>query len=239
VRIRVFVGVGLAAALLGLAACRSSPTVAAYIDDTTITEDQVTKLIDDFGKSQIDQVIARELLLGTTAGKLDRAVVVDYLVADRLCERAKQKLNFPVEQPQIPDQGGELGKVSELGEILVRTESCERAVPAGAPVKPTQADAQQVFDNGVAGGIWPADAASEVIPGLLTSEDLSSALSRRKVLDDAVAGTRVTINPRYGTVDVPLIRFRGGSPAVALSFGEQGPVENRPVAPTSAPAQPQ
>jgi hypothetical protein len=230
VRIRVFAGIGIAVALFALTACRSSPTVAAYVGDAKITEEQVTSLIDGFGKSQTDQVIAGQLGLQTATGELNRAIIVDYLVGDKLCESARQKLNFPVQQLDIP------GDASELGRILVRAESCERAVPAGEPVKPTEAEARQVFDRGVSDGVWQADAASEVIPSLLTSQDLSSALSRKKVLSDAVAGTNVTVNPRYGTADVPLIRFRGGTAAVALSFGQQGPVQDRPI-PPSAPAQ--
>lgn len=232
-RIRVFAGIGVAAALLGLTGCRSSPTVAAYVGDQTLTEDRVTALIDGYVTSTRDQA--------TNAGQdpsqvqePNRTLVVNYLVRGQLCERARQKLNFQVEQPEIPPGS------SELGQIVAQTQACERALPAGEPVKPTEADAQEVFDIGVANGIYPPDAAPQVVPGLLSSAELADALGRKKALNDAIAGIDVTVNPRYGVIQMPLISFQGGVPAVSVPFGEPGPVENRAIEPTAAPqTQPQ
>ena len=229
-RIRVFAGIGVAAALLGLTGCRSSPTVAAYVGDQTLTEQRVTTLIDGYVTSTRAQAAAA----GQDPGQVqqpNRTLVVNYLVRGQLCDHARQKLNFTVEQPEVPPGS------SELGQLVAQAQACERALPAGEPVQPTEADAQQVFDIGVANGIYPADAASQVIPGLMGSAELADALGRKKALNDAVAGVDVTVNPRYGVIQMPLISFQGGVPAVSVPFGQAGPVQNRPVEPTAAPQQ--
>jgi len=242
VRIRVFAGIGIAAALLGLTGCRSSPTVAAYVGDQTVTEDWVTELIDGYvvwaqgeaaeqaragGQSEKEIEAAKAAVT-----KPDRTQVVNYVVRGRLCEQARKKLKFDVEQPEIP------AGASELGKVAAQAQACERALPAGAPVQPTEADAREIFNAGVAHGIFDPSAEAEAIPSLMGSQDVADALGRKRALSEALAGVNVTVNPKYGVVEVPLASFQGGIPAVSVSFGEAGPVNERPIQP-SAPPQPQ
>ncbi|HCT81584.1 MAG TPA: hypothetical protein DGT23_34420, partial [Micromonosporaceae bacterium] len=56
-RVRVLVFVG-ALAVAGLAGCRSEPGVAAYVGDTTITEDRVTQVYDD-AQAKLDEAVRR------------------------------------------------------------------------------------------------------------------------------------------------------------------------------------
>lgn len=230
-RIRVLAGIGIAAALVGLTGCRSSPDVAAYVDDRTISEDRVSELVDGFMTRARSQATAQ----GQDQAKIEkpaRAIVVGFLVREQICERARNKLKFAVEEPSLPSD------LSELEVIAARTQACEQALPGSGPVKPTDADARQIFEAGVAHGIWEPNSAPQQIPGLMANEDVAAALSRKKTLTEALAGVDITINPKYGVIAVPLISFRGGAPAVSVMFGEAGPVSNRPV-PASLPAQPQ
>jgi hypothetical protein len=228
VRIRVIAGIGAAAALLALTGCRSSPTVAAYVGDQTLTEARVTALIDGYMERARIQA-ASNGVDPSQVQEPNRTLVVNYLVRGQLCEAARQKLNFQLEQPNVPPDS------SELGVIVAQTQACERSLPAGEPVKPTEADAQQIFDIGVANGIYPPEAAGEVLPGLMNNAEVADALGRKKTLNDAVAGIDVTVNPRYGVIQMPLISFQGGIPAVSVPFGVSGPVEDRPIEPTAPP----
>jgi hypothetical protein len=239
VRIRVFAGIGIAVALLGLTGCRSSPTVAAYVGDQTLTEAEVTTLIDkhvEWVQEAADQRAKDEGL--EHAEKVqppDRTLVVNTLVRGMLCQQAQDRLKFPVENPQLP---------AEPSELFVRVnqgQACEKGLPGGEPVKPTEQQARQIFDLGVANGIWQPDQASQQIPGLMENPDLADALGRKKALNDAIGGTQVTVNPKYGVLEMPLISFTGGVPAVSLIFGQPAPVNNRPIqpSPTPTPAPPQ
>ncbi|HZM77843.1 MAG TPA: hypothetical protein VFC19_19160 [Candidatus Limnocylindrales bacterium] len=229
-RIRVFAGIGIAAALLGLTGCRSSPTVAAYVGDQTLTEDKVTELIDGYMVWAQAQAVQNGQK-PEQVEKPNRTQVVNYLVRGHLCEQARRKLKFNVEQPNLPPEQ------SDLAVVAAQTLACERALPAGEPVKPTEADVRQIFDIGVANGIFAPESEAEAIPGLMNDPGVAEALGRKKALNDALAGIDVTVNPKYGVVEMPLASFQGGIPAVSLTFGEPGPVNDRPVQP-SAPPQP-
>ena len=235
-RIRVFAGVGIAAALLGLTGCRSSPEVAAYVGDQLLTEDRVTQLIDDYTAQAQKQAEQEAKQQGQDPAKVkvdkpDRTIVVNYLVRSAICDQLRNKLGFSVPEPNLPPQQ------SELGVIASRMQACERALPGGEPVKPTEADVRQIFDIGVANGVWPADSYNQTAPGLMADEDVADALGRKKAVQGALSGVEVTVNPKYGVVELPLASFQGGVPAVSVSFGEAGPVNNRPVQASPPPQQ--
>jgi hypothetical protein len=229
VRIRVFAGIGIAAALLGLTGCRSSPDVAAYVGDQALSEDRVTQLIDDYVAWARNDAKAKQQDPADVPTP-DRTIVVNYLVRGAICDQLHNKLGFSVPEPNLPPEQ------SELGVIAARTQACERALPSGDPVQPTEADVRQIFDIGVANGIYPADSYDQVGPGLMSNEDVAGALGRKKSLQGALTGIDVTVNPKYGVVELPLASFQGGVPAVSVSFGQTGPVNNRPVQ-ASPPAQ--
>lgn len=236
-RIRVFAGIGIAVALLGLMGCRSSPTVAAYVGDQTLTEAEVTRLIDEhvvWVQDQADQR-AKDEGLGE-AEKVqppDRTLVVNTLVRGMLCQQALERLKFPVEKPQLPAEPSDLFVRVNLGQ------ACEQGLPTGGPVKPTEQDARQIFDLGVANGVWQPNQAAEQVPALMENPDLADALGRKKALTEAIGSTQVTVNPKYGVLELPLISFSGGVPAVSLMFGEPAPVNNRPIPASTPPPPPQ
>ena len=236
-RIRVFAGIGIAAALLGLTACRSSPTVAAYVGDQTLTETEVTNLIANHQEWAQALANAKAKAEGTTPEQVEplkRTLVVDNVVRGMICERARGKLNIPEPALNIPEGV----TLSDFGLLFTKRQACEGALPAGEPVQPTEADAREIFDAGVAAGVIDPNTADQLIPGLMNDPGVAEALGRRKAFSDAIAGVAVTVNPKYGVVEVPLASFGGGVPAVSVKFGEAGPVDNVPIQPSGPPQNP-
>lgn len=204
---RLTATVGLVAAMLALAACRSNPNVAAYVGDTTITEDQVTQLHDQI--KALPNMNAEQLP--------ERSQVVQILVLDKVCERAAQTAGVTVPPPQVP--AGQ----PDLVAIQARMEACKQALPA-KPVQPTDADLREVYDNGVAvGAINPADPANafdQVKGQLAAGGQVAAALGQRQQLEQAAASLGVSINPRYRTLAIPLLSFNQG-PAITADLGQQ------------------
>lgn len=223
-RIRVFACLGIAA-LLGLAACgRSNPQVAAYVGDQTLTEARVTELIEQHTSKEGGR-------------QLDRVFVVNTVVVGMVCDELQAKLGFTVQQAEIPPGG------SDLRAMDAKTQACVEGLPAGEPVRPNDDDLRMIFDTGVANGVWPEDSFEEIKASLVNNEDVAASLGRKKAISDAMrdAGLDVTVNPRYGTVELALAQFGNGTTALGLPFGEAGPVSNGPIqnpAPTPT-AQPQ
>lgn len=231
-RIRLIAGFGLAAvALVGMTACRSNPAVAAYVGDQTITEARVTQLVDGF--------VADAETAGQQVEEPSRTAVVHLLVRDEVCRQLQQKLGFPVTEPSIP--AGE----NELLVIQAKANACQRGLPAGSPVQPTEQQAREVYDIGVRNGLYTAGQEAEAIPALMNNEGLAAAFGKKQGLEASVQEIPVTINPKYGAVELPLVSFEGGVPAVSFRFGSGDaagtvpPVIDGPLpAPTAtAPAQ--
>lgn len=223
-RIRVLACLGIVA-VLGLAACgRSNPQVAAYVGDQTLTEQRVNELHGPH----------RE---GNAGGApVTRAFVVNMAVVEMVCGQLQRRLGFNVQQPQIP------AGVTELQQVGARTQACVEALPAGEPIQPTEGDLRRIFETGVANGIWSEDNYQEVRASLVDNEEVAASLGRKKAIGDAIqdADLDVTVNPRYGTVELALAQFGDGSTALGLPFGEPGPVTDGPIqnpapTPTSQP----
>lgn len=230
-RIRLLAGLAVAAALLGLTACRSSPEVVAYVGDEAITEARVTRLIDDYVQKQREY--AREQAAKgqqvPEAQAPDRKFVVHLLVQAEVCDRLRDKLGFQVQQPSLPDGAAELYAISE------KTKACRAAIPAQA-VEPTEMDLHEVFDAGVRLGLFPPDSFDEYKDRLKGAGQLSEALGQRKMIKETLKDTDITVNPKYGVVELALLSWEQGS-ALALEFGEHGPVVDAPRPATDAPAQ--
>lgn len=181
---------GIALTLLALTACRDSPDVAAYVGDTTITEDRLTEVVAPYG----DQ--------------LSRDQVLQFLVADELCTQVTKEAGVTVPPPAAAPPAG----TPELAVIFNHMQSCLGVLPS-EPVEATDADLREVFDNLVAGGaIDPATNFEEVKVQFAQQANsaevgLPAALGKRKVLTDALESSNVTVNPRYGALTVPMLVY--------------------------------
>ncbi len=123
VRKRLAAPIALAAALLSLAACRSSPEVAAYVGDTQITEQQVTDV-------QESTVFVTED--GTSTEPIGRQRVVETMVMNKLCEDSRAKKTFE----KLNIQPTQL--VEAQGEIPASMRPQEPAAPAAPEQNPTE-----------------------------------------------------------------------------------------------------
>lgn len=212
-RIRLWAPLGLAAALLSLTACQSSPDAAAYVGGTTISEARVTELLDGYNKT----VPAEQ--------QLPRVLVVQYLVHDELCQRLAKQKGFTVpEVPQAPSD------TPEFAVIANRTEACVNAIPLPDQL-PTDEEFRDLYERATAAGLIPADAGFNAVLQLWRGdEQLISLLSRERALQDASSDVRV--NPRYGSLSIV-----GINPAVARKIGDRtgGVVVDRPVPASAAP----
>jgi len=209
-------------ALLGTSACRSAPDVAAYVGDRAITEARVTELIDG--------LMAAMQSAGQNGQRPDRAQVVNLLVGNEVCERARAKTGFPVEPPQL-----EPG-LDELRTIGQQTAACMQAMPIGKPAEPSEAEIREVFDAGVRLNMFEAGSFDQQRQQLLEGGQLADAVARRKVLAAAVADADVKINPKYHPMEFALLSWQQG-PAFSLRLTRQSPVVDAPPK-TEAPQQP-
>jgi hypothetical protein len=208
VRIRLTAAFGIAAALLGLTACRNSPEVAAYVGDTAITEARVTRLQEGYNK------------VAPADRQVGRAIVVQYLVHEQLCERLSKAKGFGYTTPSLPTEA------PELAVVATRTDACIQAIPA-PEIKPSDAEYRALFDRAIAAGLIAPGTSFDVVRQQWQGDaDLNELLARERQLAGAAD---VTINPRYGQLSV-----LGLNPAVAAPLGDASDVVvDRP--PTAAP----
>jgi hypothetical protein len=187
---RVAAAAGIALAMLALSACRQSRDVAAYVGDTTITEEQLTTLAKPY------------------EAQLSRDQVLQFLVADKLCTELTADAGVSVPAPaQTPPPG-----TPELAVIYNHLQSCIEVLPS-QPVEATEADLREVFDNLVAEGAYPPgtnfDEIKAEFAGQANSEQvgLAAALGKRKALYDALNSKNVTVNPRYDALRIPILVY--------------------------------
>ncbi|GHJ46002.1 hypothetical protein Cs7R123_33440 [Catellatospora sp. TT07R-123] len=209
---RLIAAAGIATALLALAACRSNPDIAAYVGDQKLTEQQVTELLNDYAKAQGAQPGADPNAAGPS-----REAVVQLFVSDQLCQRIT-KQQGDTTPPASPPAG-----TPELLAIYQRVQTCKESLKA-EPVKPTEADLREVYDNGVAvKAIDPSDPnqSFDLLKAKLADGDyVSQALGKRKVLDDAAKAADVSVNPRYRSVYFPVLEFSQNLPALTAILGQ-------------------
>lgn len=213
-RIRLTAAVGMAAALLCLTACRSSPDVAAYVGDTKISEQRVTELLDGYNKAP-------------ETDRISRSVVVQFLVHDELCQQLSKAKGFAVSPPALPNEA------PEFAVIATRADACMKALPPPAQ-KPTDEDYRALYDRAIAAELIPAGTPFEQVKQQWrTDQDLNALIGREKALNESA---NVTVNPRYGQMTVV-----GFNPAVAARLGggtATDVVVDRPLpAPTGQPQQ--
>ena len=85
VRKRLAASIGIAAALLSMTACQSSPAVAAYVGDTEISEQRV---------SDVQNSTVVTLDNGTKTKPVAREEAVETLILQKICEDKRAKENF-------------------------------------------------------------------------------------------------------------------------------------------------
>jgi hypothetical protein len=229
---RVAAAAGIALAMLALSACRDSPNAAAYVGDTTITEQRVTEIVDDAAKLKADDVQtaanSSDAKAKEDAAKLvvpTRQAVVHALVLDQVCGDMQARQGFkdaPVTKEQVV-QGLGMPAKSIYADVLTSSLACLQGIPA-TNATPTPADLREVYDNGVkAGAIDPTGAESsfEALSAQFAQDpQLAAALGTRAALAEELKKSDVSVNPRYRELTYPILSFEKG-PALEIVLGQQ------------------
>ncbi|MEV0454580.1 hypothetical protein [Catellatospora methionotrophica] len=198
---RLTAAAGIAVALLALTACRSNPSVAAYVGDQSFTEDKVNTLTEQAAKVQETAQPGDEAAI--------RTHVVQLLIYNALCKRvaADKGVKLPAAE----------ARPSEYETLSQETQACVQALPLDQ-MKPSEEDLRKVYTNGVEAGVLdPAKSFEQSQAELAGNPQVAGAIAVYRVLTDAAKAADVSVNPRYRPLDLPV-----------LTAGERGAVLSVP-----------
>lgn len=212
-----------------LSACRSDSSVAAYLGDRKITEDEVSSVLDD-ARSKVPpsgQAAGATPQPGAPEVKApSRAQVVSTLVMREICQRLAAEKGFkPMEQAPLEAVAGQLGLPpgARYVQIFAELDACRAGLPVTQTVAPTQRELMDIVARGRAAGVIPPDAKDQEAGQQLDGDVLRRALAMRNILAEATADTKITVNPRYRPLEYPVLTFSDNSPALVVSIGHSGP----------------
>jgi len=200
---------------LGLAGCRAQPTVAAYVDQTKITEEQVDAMVAD---AKAKAATPEEQ--GTRAP--GRGDVVSTIVLNQLCDDLQKQQGFnkpPVSTEQIKQSEGTPSS-SEFAKIRANLWSCLSGVPVETQ-EPTDAELRELYNLAKAAGA--VDVPFEDIRAQLAADQsVRQALAIDRTLTEAAKGKDITVNPRYRPLMFPVFTLQSGEAIVSIPMGELG-----------------
>ncbi len=203
----------------GLTACRSEPSVAAYVGNTSrVTEKRVQEIWDnasaELAKAAADQPQASG---APVAMPITRAEIVRTLVSnDVLGEVAEREgVALPADVPlgdyatqiRLPQTADYVRLYAESDTLLrqLRTKVQASAPDAGDD------DLREVFDVLVSSQEVPAATTFEQFKTQLPAENLAlvkTAVAVRKEVAQVTDGMNITVNPRYAPLGIPVLEFQ-------------------------------
>jgi hypothetical protein len=194
------VAVAGALALAGLAACRDSPSVAAYVGSAQLTNKQVEQMVAEFPTATREK-----------AAPQIRQLVVSNFVARELSRLLAAEHNItvpPADVTPYQQAAGNAG-VNPNGAFVTLQAEADAGMRAiaqlGTPQAPTDADKREVFTALVDENIVQPGQYDQV-KDQIDSPEMRAALGLRPVLQDARKKYQTSVNPRYQPVGVP-VRF--------------------------------
>ncbi|WP_166383259.1 hypothetical protein [Catellatospora methionotrophica] len=202
---RLTAAAGIAVALLALTACRSNPSVAAYVGDQSFTEDKVTTLTEQAAKVQETAQPGDDAAI--------RTHVVQLLIYNTLCKRiaAEKGVKLPAAE----------ARPSEYETLSQETQACVQALPLDQ-MKPSDEDLRKVYDNGVKAGVLDGKQPFEQTKAELAGNpQVAGAIAVYRVLTEAAKAADVTVNPRYRPLDLPVLTAGERGPVLSAPFGIQ------------------
>jgi hypothetical protein len=231
-------------AVSGLSACRTQPGVAAYVGSTTISEARVQRIYDEAG-AKFDKLIdnlraqraanpdpSQQPIPDVVELRLKQADVVQALVGVQVLRGIAQQRHVsatPAPAQSVAESYG-LPADTEYIALLAEYQGYLQALQSGT--KPAELTDDQRHD------VWqrlrsarnPGDAAmsyEEFSQQVLTPENvdvLRKSYGLRADLQDAAKKVHITVNPRYGPQELPLLPVptqQGGSVSlVGLPVGD-------------------
>jgi hypothetical protein len=214
-----------ALAVIGLAACRSEPTVAAYVGQDRITEDRVSGVLDEAKQNKITVAQGQQ-----APPEIKRQDVVDTLVGlDVMRQIAKQRglTPTPLDSAQVAGAVG-LNAGTEYVALYTEYRGLLNAAGAGGKAaQPTEADLRDVYNRLTAGGAIPSGASFEQFASSISEKDqqvLAQNIGLRNDLQPEIAKLNTVVNPKYTVPELPLVSAQGPNgqalPLVVLPFAK-------------------
>ncbi|MFI5890710.1 hypothetical protein ACIA5D_11400 [Actinoplanes sp. NPDC051513] len=203
-------------AVAGLSACRSEPSVAAYVGDTKITEDRVDAVYDE---AQAAAVPAREG--EAPAPALTRAEVARTLISTDVLGQVAKSHNVALPADLGLEQVSSdlrLPATTEYVRLYATAKTYVAALRQAAPTtgEPTEADLRQVFDVLVANG--EADASQfEQFKSQLPAQNkqlVTNAATVRNEINEVAGPLKIRVNPRYQPAMISVLEFQTQNGAV-------------------------
>jgi hypothetical protein len=214
-----------ALAVSGLAACRSEPTVAAYVGQDRITEDRVSGVLDNARQNKITAA------QGQQASEIKRQDVVDTLVGlDVMRQIAKRRglTATPLDSAQVAQAVGLKAGAEYVALYTEYRGLLSAAGASGKPAQPTEADLRDVYNRLTAAGAIPKGASFEQFAGSISTTDqqtLAQNIGLRNDLQPEIAKLNTVVNPKYTVPELPLVSAQGPDgqalPLVVLPFAKR------------------
>ena len=221
-------------AVTGLSACRSAPSMAAYIGADKITESRVTAVYDEafdavqaaapgqpvtmpIGRSEVARVLVSSQIMPVVAKQHDVTLPADVPV-----DNYATALKIPAN--------------TEFVKLFAETDAYVNLLKQKVTSAPTltDADLREVYDGLLAIGQLTAETPFDQFKSALPQQNTQAVQASVAVRDEItqVAGTmNLTINPRYEPMSIPvlLVQDQQGTPkslmnAPVTSTGNSVPV---------------
>lgn len=219
----------------GLSACRSEPSVAAYVGDTAkITETRVQEIWDNTS-AELTSAVAEQAdpAAGTPAMPITRADIVRTLVGhDVLADVAKREgATVPGDLP-LSDYANQLRlpPTAEYVRLYAETDGLLRALRTkvqATAADPTDDDLREVYSVLLGAGQVPAGTTFDQFKTQLRPEDLAlvkTAAAVRKEVAELTDTLDITVNPRYQPLSISVLEFQTQQgqlkPLVNVPLGE-------------------
>ncbi|GAA2621198.1 hypothetical protein [Paractinoplanes durhamensis] len=198
-------------AVTGLSACRSAPSVAAYLGDTRLTESRVQDVWDE----------AQAAVTKAAAGKaatmsITRADVVRTLVsADVLTQVAKQEsVTLPADLT-LDDYATSLHipATTEFVRLYAEADTYVRLLRQGIKDAPAASDAdlREIFETLTTAGQVQEGMSFEQFKSSLPDSNkqlVQTASAVRQEIAKITDSMDITVNPRYQPLGIPVLQFQ-------------------------------
>ncbi len=206
-------------AVAGLSACRSEPSVAAYVGDSKITESRVQGIWDEAREAfasapapaPADGAQAAPATLSITRSDVVRTL----LSVDVLAEVAKREnVTLPADL-SVPDYATALRvpENTEYVRLFAEADTYVKLLRQKAQDAPAASDAdlREVYDVLAENQQVPPGTTFEAFKTALPEQNkvlVQSAAAVRNDINEVTGGMGIRVNPRYQPIGIPVLEFQ-------------------------------
>ncbi|MEU4245249.1 hypothetical protein [Actinoplanes sp. NPDC026619] len=202
-------------AVAGLSACRSEPSVAAYLGDNRLTESRVQGVYDQAHDAVVAAAAKSPAGAAATMPITRNDVVRTLVSADVLAQVAKQQnVSLPADLT-LDDYASSLHvpATTEFVQLYAQADTYVRLLRQGVKDAPaiTDADLREVFDVLAANGQVQEGATFEQFKSSLQDSNVQlvqGAAAVRKEIAAVTDKLDIKVNPRYQPLGIPVLQFQ-------------------------------